>query len=268
MNAQHEDEQERIRRYLLGQLNDDERQFIEERIFTDPAFFQDVRMTEEELLEDYVFKILPPDDAESFAQRLLLTPEQTQRWEIFTGLKRYSDTARKQATPAPSPIPRYLQSGWALPIAATVVVAVVVGVWIMRANSLERTVAALNAPGQSAGTESDFPIVLPALRLRSEPQASTPEPRLAVRKDVGVVQIRLPIEVASYSNYQTTLIREPDSTLFTLNDRIPVDVENRKVLIVRVPADALVPGDYRLVVKGITDDKRIDDLGIFLFTIL
>ena len=269
MSEQYDDEQERIRRYLLGRLADDERQLIEERVFTDPAFFQNVRMTEEELLEDYVFKTLSPEDSERFAKRLLLTPEQTQRWELVTGLKKYSERIREQTTPTPI-VSRWrsIQSGWALPIAATVIVAVVVGVWIMRAHSLERAVAELNAPGQSGGTESDFPIELPALRLRSQPQADTPEPRFTVPKGVNVVQIRLPVEVDAYVNYQTTLMREPDSTLFTLNDHPPVEIVNRKVLTVRVPADALTPGDYRLVIKGTTADKRIDDLGIYLFAIL
>ena len=40
---EHEDDQKRIRGYLLGQLSDDERQLIEERIFTDPAFLADVQ---------------------------------------------------------------------------------------------------------------------------------------------------------------------------------------------------------------------------------
>lgn len=267
MNEDNE-EQERIRRYLLGRLTENERQLIEEKIFTDPVFFQHVRMTEEQLLEDYVFKILPPEDEERVAQRLLLTPEQIEQWEIATGLKKYSDNVRKQDTPTPVvPVSRYPPSSWALPIAAMVIATVVVGVWIMRANSLQRTVVALNARDQGPG-QSDFPLELPALRLRSEPQENTPEPRIAVPKQVDVVQIRLPIEVGSYASYQTTLIKEPDSTLFTLIDRLPIDSGNRKLLVVRVPANALVPGAYRLIVKGTTDDKHVDDLGIYLFRIL
>jgi hypothetical protein len=55
--------------------------------------------------------------------------------------------------------------------------------------------------------------------------------------------------------------------LFTLNDRQLVDSENRKLLVVRVPADALVPGEYRLAVIGVTDDGRVDDLGSYNFTV-
>jgi len=266
---EHDEEQKRIRHYLLGRLNEDERELLEERIFTDSAFFQQVRMMEEELVEDYVFKILPPQDAEGVAQRLLSTPEQIEYWEITKGVKKYSDSVRRQdARTSGFRVLSYLQSVWALPIAATMIVVVIAGVWMMRASSLERTVAALNAPGRVAGTYSDFPLELPALRLRSGPQANTPEQRIALPKQVDVVQIRLPVEVGTYTNYQTTLIREPDSTLFTLNDRLPIDAGNRKLLAIRVPADALVPGEYRLVVKGSTDDRRFDDLGIYLFTIL
>ena len=143
----------------------------------------------------------------------------------------------------------------------------VIGIWVIRATSLQRQAASLNASVEAGNMQSDLALELPTLRLRSGPQENTTEPRLNVPKNVTVVQIRLPVEVGSYSKYHATLIREPDSTLFTLNDRQLVDSENRKFLVVRVPADALVPGQYRLSVKGVTVDARFDDLGSYNFTV-
>lgn len=260
MKEQSED-QNQIRSYLLGRLSETEREVIEERIFADPAFFDRVRMTEEELLEDYVFQVLPPEETEKVADRLMRTPEQVQQWQITAALKKYSDRAGK-----PVPVIGASHSPWKWAIAATVLMGVVIGIWVIRATSLKREVASLNAPGQTGSMQSDFAIELPVLRFRSEPQENTTEQR--VPGDVAVVQIRLPVEVSSYSRYHATLIREPDSTLFTLDDRLLVDSGNRKFLVVRVPADALVPGEYRLVVKGVADNARVDDLGSYNFTIL
>ncbi|HEX7772313.1 MAG TPA: hypothetical protein VF435_07810 [Pyrinomonadaceae bacterium] len=263
MNDQYED-QNYIRSYLLGRLSETERELFEEKIFADPAFFDRVRMTEEELLEDHVFEVLPPEEAEIVADRLMRTPEQIERWQITAALKKYSDDKRKPAVPAP--VVRTTQWQWG--IVAIVLVAVVIGIWIIRAtSSLDRQVASLNASGQAGNMQSDLAVELPALRLRSGPQENTAEPRLNVPKNVTVVQIRLPVEAGSYSRYNATLIREPDSTLFTLNDRQLIDSENRKLLVVRVPADALSPGEYRLAVKGVTDDGRVDDLGSYNFNV-
>ena len=267
--TEHDEEQKRIRHYLLGQVNDEERLLIEERIFIDSGFFEQVRMMEEELMEDYVFKILPPEDEASFAQRLLLTPEQIQRWEITRGLKKYSDNAREQnARSSGFSVLRFINPAWAVPLAACMIILLIAGVWLMRMNSLEGRVNALNASSHTQDMQSDLALELPTLRLRSGPQTNTTEQRISLPKQVEVVQIRLPIDVGTYTAYQMTLIREPDSTLFTLNDRVPIDSEDRKLLAVRVPADALVPGGYRLVVKGTTDNRHFDDLGIYLFTIL
>lgn len=267
MKERYED-QNYIRSYLLGRLSENERELFEERIFADPAFFERVRMTEEELLEDRVFEVLPADEAEKVADRLMRTPEQIQRWQITEALKQYAERERKPDVRTPVPVPGTTNSAWKWAIAASVLLAVlIVGIWVMRAPSLERQVASLNASGSTANTQADLALELPALRLRSGPQDNPTEPRLNVPKNVSVVQLRLPVEVGSYSRYHATLIREPDSTLFTLNDRQLVDSDNRKLLVVRVPADALVPGEYRLSVKGVTADSRVDDLGSYNFTI-
>ena len=254
---EHDDDQKRIRGYLLGQLTDDERQVIEERIFTDPAFLADVQMAEEELLEDYVFKILSPDEAEKFASRLLVSPDQIRRLETTTALKQYAEEAAKKA---------FFRSGWWLAIAATLIIAVGIGVWIRRGTSLERTVAALNVGGESSETQSDFRVELPDLRFRSEPGENVVHERVTIPTQTSVIQLRLPVESAAYLSYEITLIREPDSTLFTLSDRQPINSGNRKMLIVRVPADALTPGEYRLALKGTTADGRVDDLGSYVST--
>lgn len=259
------DEQNRIRSYLLGQLTDDERQLVEERIFTDPAFFADVQMTEEELLEDYVFKILPPEEAERFASRLLVNSEQIRRYEATAALKKYSDEDAKRRI---SPFFRQMRSGWRLAVAATVIVAIVIGIWMRRATSVEREVAALNVAGKSSETGSDYRVELPRLRLRSEPTEDVPEQPVAFPIQNNIVQLRLPLEAASYRSYEVTLIREPDSTLFTLSDHAPVESGNNKLLIVRVPAHALTQGEYRLILKGSTADGRIEDLGSHTFTVL
>lgn len=254
---EHDDDQKRIRGYLLGQLSDDERQVIEERIFTDPAFLADVQMVEEELLEDYVFKILPPDEAEKFANRLLVSPEQVRRLESTTALKQFAEDAAKKT---------FFRSGWGLAIAATLILAVGIGVWIRRASSLDRTVAALNGGGESSETQSDFRVELPELRFRSEPGENVVEQRVTVPQQTNVVQLRVPVDSAGYRSYEVTLVREPDSKLFTLGDRQPVNSGNRKMLIVRVPASAFTAGEYRLALKGKTADGRVDDLGSYVST--
>lgn len=269
MKEQYPD-QNYIRSYLLGRLSGSERELFEERIFSEPAFFERVQMTEDELLEDYYFNILPPEEAEIVADRLIRTPEQRQKLQMSAALKKYSDAVMEPATmvtPAPPPkLGRTVDSRWMLTVAATVIVAVAVGIWAIRSTSLSRSVASLNGPG--VDMQSDFAIELPALRLRSDPRENVPEQRATIPKGLTVVQLRLPVQDGSYAKYETTLIREPDATLFTLADRVPVSSGNRKLLVIRVPAGDLGSGEYRLLVKGIASDGRVDDLGGYNFTIL
>jgi len=262
-----DEDQNRIRRYLLGGLDDSERQTIEERIFTDPAFFDRVSMTEDELLEDYAFEILSQDDAEKFASRLLVTPEQIQRLQTTKALRKYIDDSLGKADPAPGgPFFLRIKPAWRAAIGAVLIIAVGIGIWVFLFNSLDRTLARLNSPGNDNEMKSDFPIGIDMLRFRSG-SASESNKQFAVPKGANVVQLRLLLGPLSYNSYQVSLITGQDSTLFTLDNRAPINTADGTLLVVRVPARVFAPGEYRLALKGKNGNGQVDDLGSYTFSI-
>src|SRR5258706_12328620 len=87
---QFESDQELIKSYLLGDVDDDQRRQVEERIFTDPEYADYVLMIEAELYEDFVFDVLTGDEREKFSQRLLLTPNQREKVRTTEMLRNYS----------------------------------------------------------------------------------------------------------------------------------------------------------------------------------
>ena len=266
MNELDED-RNRIRSYLLGGLTDSERQVIEERIFTDPAFLDDVSMAEEELLEDYVFEILSKEEAEKFAGRLLLTPEQIQRWEKTKALKKYFDNGEKKVAPPP-PVSffRRINPAAGVAVAAVLILAIGLLVWTFRVTPLEQTIARLNDPGSQPEMQSDYAISVDTLRFRSG-SVSEADKQIAIPKEFNVVQLRLLLGPVAYSSYQVSLMKESDEKLFTIDNRVPLDSPSGKVLIVRAPVSVFVPGEYRLALRGKTSGGQVDDLGLYTFSI-
>ena len=258
---------DKVRDYLLGKLDEEERQQLEEKFFTDKDFHESIRMTEDELLDDYVFQTLPPHDAEQFRDRMLCTPEQIKRWATIEELKKYAGRERRP-TPRKFSIP--LLSGLSLTsqitLAVTLLLIGTVGLWLYRLNSLQREVASLNGSEESTKIGSDFSIELPSVRVRSDQTSNVPQ--IAIPAEFAVAQIRVPLESSSYEAYETTLVKQPDSVLFTLNRHAIVNSPSGRVLVVRVPVRALAPGEYRLIVKGTTTGEASENVGSYLFQIL
>lgn len=80
------------RKFLLGKLSDEDHTKIEEDFFNDNPSFENILITENELMDAYVTGSLSPDDRIRFEKRLLLTPQQKQRVEFAKTLVSYASS--------------------------------------------------------------------------------------------------------------------------------------------------------------------------------
>jgi anti-sigma factor RsiW len=76
------DEENLIRRFLLGKLSAEERERVGERLFTDEEFFAQVDAFEDELIDDFARGKLSAEDRERFEQQFLITDERRERLEF------------------------------------------------------------------------------------------------------------------------------------------------------------------------------------------
>lgn len=73
-----------IRRFLLGELSEDERSAFESRFIADEDLFEQMSVVEDELIESYVRETLSPADKTNFEKHFLAT--ETRRRKVdFTG---------------------------------------------------------------------------------------------------------------------------------------------------------------------------------------
>lgn len=64
-----------VRAYLLGTLPEKQAEAVEQKYFTDPAFFEQVRDAEQALIEDFLNHRLRPEENALFETRYLRLPE-------------------------------------------------------------------------------------------------------------------------------------------------------------------------------------------------
>ncbi|HET6977044.1 MAG TPA: CHAT domain-containing protein [Pyrinomonadaceae bacterium] len=80
-----------VKRYLLQQLSDPERQEIELRILNDDNFSAELEAAEDELIDEYLADELSSDERERFEQNFLTTPARHSKLRSSEAMKRYFD---------------------------------------------------------------------------------------------------------------------------------------------------------------------------------
>jgi hypothetical protein len=148
--------------YLLGGLKMEERRQIEERYFDDEAFFQEMLIIEEELIDSYVYRDLSDEEVEQFEKYYLTTPERRVQVEFATALAASLPKVIKlrefEEVPAqPPPVRLGLLAVWRerlrpvswtliISVAATVVLLLgIAGLWLRgQARRFEQESAALS----------------------------------------------------------------------------------------------------------------------------
>jgi CHAT domain-containing protein len=144
-------EQNTIRRFLLEQLSDPERQNFELRLLSEDDLWEEVEFVEDELIDDYLAGELSSTDRGRFDEVFVSTPERERKLNAGQVMRRYF---KPQPPPAPKPnwfkrLKTWIGSS-SIPIAVPVAVAamIIIGVIIWRGgyypSDVDKGLVALN----------------------------------------------------------------------------------------------------------------------------
>jgi anti-sigma factor RsiW len=278
-----------IRRLLLGESGEEERQRVEESFMTDPEYREKVLMAEDDLVEDYLDGALSERERERFRAHFLSTPRQRRKVRLARSLGSFAAAAEVTAHSPPAEEEEPQHASWLrrlvaalglrrpvvyVPVALTLVAAVLLGSWLLvefrRAQQLrareegrrvetERELARLNDPSGARTDARVFSKALPPLNVRGE--ANT-VPR---QGEADVVELRLLRGREEYVSYAATLQRIGAADRFSVNGLRAADTPGGRAVPVRIPARLLTPGAYRLTLTGVTADGRREEADEYTF---
>src|SRR5262245_10784073 len=81
--------QERLRRYLLGQLAEDALEAIEKDLLVNDELFEELLVAEDELVDEFLTGELGPDERLAFEKHFLVTPERHDKLKFGRAFKRH-----------------------------------------------------------------------------------------------------------------------------------------------------------------------------------
>ena len=84
--------------YLLGELSEDERSRLEERLLADDDYFQQLLLVEEDLIDDYLSGELQPIERARFDEYFMSAPERQQDLRFAKAFRKYVATADETAS--------------------------------------------------------------------------------------------------------------------------------------------------------------------------
>lgn len=146
-----------IRRYLLGDLSEQERDHLEQRLMSDDALYEQLLFAEDDLVDEYIFGTLAEEDRAKFKERFLHVPELRQSVSVTAALRKHALETAPQVVVEEEPAPIrpslldqlrkfFMQPAIGVAFATVLLGAIGLNLWLFRQNSqLKNRVGELEA---------------------------------------------------------------------------------------------------------------------------
>ncbi len=135
-----------LRSYLLGKLDPEEQERLEQRLWADNSVLDELQVAEDELIDDYLEGVLSGSEAEKFQSYFLSAPERQRKLRFAKTLKRYvaahpvKGSRRIAGLHSWAGFRFFKEPVFALSLATVLLVILVAGSWsVLRTSRLQRS---------------------------------------------------------------------------------------------------------------------------------
>lgn len=241
--------------YLLGKLAAERLEAIEQQILLDDDFHQEMKIAEEELLDNYIHGQLNAQDRRLFESNFLASPLRQQQLRFALALKRKVDTEGRRSLPAYMGVSF---NRYAYAFAALILLAGVLGFInyrlsrqlkqeYARTSTLNKELEAArqhNTSGPANAWRSQDAVVLANLL----PGVSRGERLQEIRVPTGIraVQFSLQVPADLQDELSLELLNDAGQVITTVSGIRPQNIGNKNVIIATLAREHLKNGNYFL----------------------
>ena len=237
-----------LTRYLLGELSNDKETAVEQRLFADADFLEELQATERDVIDCYVQGELKGERKERFEARFLTSPQRRKRVQFAytlsgnepgtTSANVHPAVSSPFTAPVPSPLPyQSTSTPWRMILAAAasiLVVGIIALLWW--SGAFNRTSAPKVAdtaptvepgPAPSPGPPTEGPVQPPVappaptgptlatffLTQMSRPRSLAAEQTLTIESGVTDVRLNARLDSDDQERYEVVLKRESDQSV-------------------------------------------------------
>jgi hypothetical protein len=274
--SEQSDEEVVLRKYLLADLDEVQRERIEARLFHDEGFAEELARAEDSLVDDYAFNALPEGDREKFERNFILTDERrknlllAQAWDAY--LEPVTGEPLAPVTHAERGLPwwkkflllikarRVLVTATAAAVVLLIIVTPLIVQQAQRAR-IQRLLAEFNRRPLSQQT-----LNLPAAEMSLRPnllRGGDGLDQVEIGPDVRVLNLRLALPSVQYSQYTVRVRTVGGSPLFAVGNLSSEMNGGPAALLLRIPSELMPTNDYQLDLDGIGADGSSNTIALY-----
>jgi hypothetical protein len=240
-----------LRQYLLGLLPETKRNAIDQRILADSKYYEELRATEEELVDEYLSGGLTKREFQQF-EVLFAIGEERQKMVRFGRSWREHLQARsadlQEATPGLGLFSVLNRPTVRVPLFVALSVVILLGIWF----GYQRT-------RQISSSQQFIAVTLAPGAVRSDGQATQRFKRPPANSTVNV---ELEIATNDYSSYTVELSKE-NEVIKPFNGLLAKQKEGHFIVVVPVTSELLEEGDYTFTLTGVSGDAQPERQGSY-----
>jgi hypothetical protein len=296
-----------MRRYLLGDLPEAEREALEQAYFADEGRLAEVWEVENQLVDDYVRGMLPRAERERFEQHCLPAQFYQERVAFASSLLRSVDAEAAPATLSPSWRERLAaalglsQLRWGVALATALLLLFAGGWWLLAERSrMQEQLAREREARQgrereleaqvASEREKNEQLAADLARLResqTESGSQTPAPRstifsflltanltrgsepqlLAIPRAAGQVELRILLESREHTAYAAAIRAVDGAEVFSQRSLKSRVGRDGASVAVKAPASLLPAGDYILTLTGVSASGQAEEIDRYFFKV-
>jgi hypothetical protein len=296
-----------LRRYLLGQLPQDEQEALELWLLTESEAYDLVAAAEDDLIDDSILGRLGRPEEELFQSYFLAAPERQRKLHFAKAFRNLLET---QHVPEPAKalsLWEQAASFFRYPALATATAALLVaviagGAWTVRlqtrlnsarsqmnqveqerqnlARELDETRAQngriagqlsrlekMITELESASTTAALTTLnlFPGVRTRSAGDAT---PTATITSKIRLIRFSLTLPESNYSSFRVVLADDGDGEVWRGEQVTPQAAPQGNVVVLTVPTEKLIDGDYSLKLLSSIDRAAPETLANYYFRVV
>ena len=248
-----------LRQFLLGQVDDQERQRLESMFVTGALSRERVMAAEQHLMDDFLDDSLTPEDRERFLAQYGETPAEQRKLRIAQSIHDWAATSATGvgAAAGGSRWSRLFDRVWlrpavVLPIAAVILIAIVVAVIALRSRweqrdvhlAMQQELARLNSPSLLRESSASPVTLRPGAVRGAEAENEVAPPANAEFIELHLVWT----QTERFPSYQATIRRFEEKESFEVSN---LQLSNDNVIRLRPPSRYLTRGLYQIEISGV-----------------
>lgn len=277
-----------LRKYLLGDLDENVHEEVEERMLCDEAFADRLSAAQNYLIDDYVFDSLSDSEREKFQRNFVVNQERREKIRVAETLQAY--VSRKEAQQALGHNqPGRAESLWQAAVVfaqahrlsvafASIAVLIIVllsprivswlrpsgdlSSWETRRIYIERQLAELNRNRSISNNGAAIDLQLQETVLRAGGQTK----RVVISSNIQFLNVQLEFQPQKYQSYQALVLAVERNESFAIND-LKSEKGNDQILF-SIPTEFLPDGDYQIDLKGTGEGGGPTDIARYSFRLI